>query len=99
MRRLTLLQASLGRKASMKSEWINYCRGAGYRMDGDFVELKFANERQQRVLIEDQGDAFRISSVAARAGQLRDISDPAIVAWQRNRSLSLAGFRVDERGR
>lgn len=83
----------------MKAEWIAYCRGAGYRMDGDFIEVTFTNGRRQRVRIEDQGDAFRLSSVAARAGQLRDISDPALVAWQRNRSLSLMGFRVDKRSR
>lgn len=39
-------------------------------MDGEFVEVTFASERRQRVPIEDQGDAFRLCSVAARAEKL-----------------------------
>jgi hypothetical protein len=68
-------------------------------MDGDFVEVIFANERRQGVRIEDQTDAYRVFSVAAKADKLNNLSNPALVAWERNRSLSLMGFRVDERGR
>ena len=82
----------------MKAEWIDFCRCAGFRMDGEYIEVTFASERRQRVRIEDQGDAFRLCSVAARAKKLSDLSNPELVAWERNRSLSLMGFRVDERG-
>ena len=68
-------------------------------MDGEFVEVTFASERRQRVRIEDQGDAFRLCSVAARAEKLSTLSSPELWAWERNRSLSLMGFRMDERGR
>jgi len=83
----------------MKAEWTDFCRSDGFRTDGDFVEVIFANERRQRVRIEDQPDAYRLFSVAARADKLSDFSNPALMAWERNRSLSLMGFRVDERGR
>jgi hypothetical protein len=83
----------------MKAEWIDFCRCDDFRIDGEFVEVIFANERRQRVRIEDQADAYRVFSVAARADKLNDFSNPALVAWERNRSLSLMGFRVDERGR
>ena len=83
----------------MKAEWIDLCRCDGFRIDGNFVEVIFANERRQRVCIEDQADAYRLFSVAARAAKLGDLANPALVAWERNRSLSLMGLRVDECGR
>src|ERR1039458_4349206 len=94
-----MLMAKMRRKARMKAEWIDLCRCDGFRIDGNFVEVIFANERRQRVCIEDQADAYRLFSVAARAAKLGDLSNPALVAWERNRSLSLMGLRVDDRGR
>ena len=83
----------------MRTEWIGYCRGEGLRVDGDIIEVTFANARRHRVKVEELDGAYRLSSVAVPAKALRNLPDAALEAWQRNRSMLLVGFRVDDRGR
>ena len=83
----------------MNPDWRELSRAAGFTPFDGGVEVRFDSGRSQRVDIEDHGDAFLVRSVAARAAAVNEIQSPAMLAWTRNRSVSLVGFRVDERGR
>lgn len=83
----------------MKIDWRDFCRGTGLApLDGG-VEVRFDTGRSQRVAVEDHGDAFLVRSTVARAATVSEMPDAAMRAWTRNRSVTLVGFRVDERGR
>lgn len=83
----------------MPREWTRLCKGAGFAVDGDEIEVRFANERHHRVRVDDEGDAFRVVGVVARRAAVEGIKNVALQAWRRNRSTQLVGFRLDERGR
>lgn len=83
----------------MAREWARLCKGAGFLVDGDEIEVHFADERHHRVRVDDEGDAWRIVGVVARRGLLEGMKDVALRAWRRNRSTQLVGFRLDDRGR
>jgi len=79
--------------------WRDYCKGKGIALRDGGVEVQFESGRRQQVTIEDGEDAIIMRSVAARAAIVRDIPDAPLTAWLRNRSSTLVGFRVDNRGR
>jgi hypothetical protein len=83
----------------MKTDWRELSRTAGLILLDGGVEVRFDSGRRQRVDVEDGGDALLVRSVAAHAAVVKEVEDPAMLAWVRNRSVSLVGFRVDERGR
>ena len=83
----------------MNVNWRELCRGSGFALFDDGVEVRFDTGRSHKVTVEDRGDTFLVRSVAARSSAVSEIRDAALRAWIRNRSVSLVGFRVDERGR
>ncbi len=83
----------------MTTNWRDYCQIKGFVTRNGGVEVQFDNGRKQQVEVEDQGDVFLVRSIVARRGSLEGVPDVALLAWVRNRSLSLVGFRLDERGR
>lgn len=83
----------------MTINWRDYCKGKGIALRDGGVEVQFESGRRQQVTIEDGEDAIIMRSVAARAAIVRDIPDAPLTAWLRNRSSTLVGFRVDNRGR
>ena len=52
-----------------------------------------------RVHVESKDDAVELRAVVARRAVVEAQENPAFAAWDRNRSASLVGFRLDERGR
>jgi hypothetical protein len=83
----------------MAREWTRLCKGAGFAIDGDEIEVRFADERHQRVRVDDEGDAFRVVGVVAQRAEVQQQEKIALRAWRRNRSTQLVGFRRDDRGR
>lgn len=83
----------------MPREWTRLCKGAGFAIDGDEIEVRFTDERHHRVRVDDEGDAFRVIGVVARRGVVEGLENVALQAWRRNRSTQLVGFRLDDRGR
>jgi len=83
----------------MKTDWREYCRAAGFTSITGGVEVRFTSGRSQKVTVEDHDDTLLMSSIVARPSVVAEISDAALRAWVRNRSVSLVGFRVDHRGR
>src|SRR5262249_4898743 len=84
----------------MNHEWRAVCRGAGFwQIAEDWVEVRFEKGRSQRGGVGEHSASFFLRSVVARAPAVNELPEAALKAWHRNRSISLAGFRVDERGR
>ena len=83
----------------MKIDWREFCRAPGFATFDGGVVVRFDTGRSQKVTVEDRGEAFLVSSVAARPAAVSELPDAALNAWIRNRSVTLVGFRVDERGR
>ncbi|MCX6929334.1 MAG: YbjN domain-containing protein [Verrucomicrobia bacterium] len=83
----------------MKIDWREFCRATGFAPFDGGVEVRFDNGRSQKVAVEDHSDAFLVCSTVARAATVSEMPDAAMRAWIRNRSVTLVGFRVDERGR
>ena len=84
----------------MTADWAGFCKGArDLRVEGDRVEIQFAEGRHHQLTIEDTGDAYRVIGVVAKPGVTSTIPDLALHVWRRNRATMLAGFRIDPRGR
>lgn len=83
----------------MAREWTRWCKGQGLRVDGEEIEVRFADERHHRVRVDDEGDELRVVGVVARQSVVAGLRDVAVRAWRRNRSTQLVGFRIDEKGR
>ena len=84
----------------MSGEWRRLSREAGLRVYGDAIEVGFADGRRQAVLVDERGErGIRIWSVAAPPRVVRDLGDPLLHVWRRNRLTELVGFSIDGRGR
>ena len=83
----------------MKSSWQEYCREAGFTLRDRTLAVRLETGRSQEIVGEDRGEELLLRSTVARPALCSGIPDVALSAWLRNRSVSLVGFRVDERGR
>ncbi|MBN1903047.1 hypothetical protein JW926_17115 [Candidatus Sumerlaeota bacterium] len=61
--------------------------------------MKCSDERRHRILIRETEDAYELTAIVAHPALLRGIENVSLRAWQRNRSMQLLGFRLDNRGR
>jgi hypothetical protein len=81
-------------------DWRKLCAGArDVQIDGDAVVVTLGHGRKHRVDVESKSDAVELRAVVARRAVVDELETPALAAWHRNRSVSLVGFRLDERGR
>jgi hypothetical protein len=84
----------------VSAEWTRFCEGArDLRVEGDRVEIQFAEGRRHQLTVEDAGDAYRVVGLVAKAGVTSAVPDLALHVWRRNRATTLAGFRIEPRGR
>jgi hypothetical protein len=86
------------------SDWRSLSREADLTFSTDGLLVQFADGRKQEVFVEDrQADALRVWSIAGRPARVgeaaRDEDSIHAVAWARNRSSDLVGFKIDGRGR
>jgi hypothetical protein len=88
------------RRAAVTVEWTELCKGArDLRIDGDEVEVRFAEGRHHRLTVEGAGNVFRVMGIVARPAVAAALPDLAMRICRRNRATTLAGFRIDSRGR
>ena len=83
----------------MGADWRNLCKAADLRVEGDMVEISFEDLRRHKVKVRDEEDHLLLTAIVARRASLLDTTDPEILAWTRNRTSSLVGYRVDSGGR
>ena len=84
----------------MSVDWRRLSREAGLRVHGDAIDVGFADGRRQAVFVDETAErGIRIWSVAAPHRVARDLGDPLLHVWRRNRLTELVGFSIDGRGR
>lgn len=82
------------------SDWRAFCRDAGdVTVDGDAMDVMFANERGHRVVVRESIGSYELTGIVARASAVQDLEDAPLRAWRRNRTTQLVGFRIDRKGR
>ena len=82
----------------MPSDWRDLVAGEQMQVDGDYVTVRFANQRAQRVRVEATADALELFAVAARAASVRGVADLPLRIWRQNRGAQLVSFRIDTDG-
>jgi hypothetical protein len=83
----------------MMNDWRRLSREVGFSVVGDGLRVTLGEVRSQTVYVEDSDDhgpVLRIWSVAAPA---RVVQQSAMLAWGRNRTSDLVGYKTDGRGR
>jgi len=84
----------------MTADWRKLSRDAKLVIRGAAVEVDLGDRRKQLVYADDSpGGAMRVWSVVAKTAVIRELAQPNIRAWTRNRVTELVGFKVDESGR
>lgn len=84
----------------MNADWRALSRAAGFRPERHQIEVRFGDQRGQRVFVEEPNDgAIRIWSVVAKPADVRRLDQPLVEAWRRNRLSEFVGFTLDTRGR
>jgi hypothetical protein len=68
-------------------------------VEGNYVEVKFGDDRRHRVLVEESDHEYRLSAIVVRPTVVRSTPGLPVMAWLRNRANSLVGFRIDRRER
>lgn len=66
--------------------------------DGRLLVRTGEGRRHLVAVKEDGKDALVLRARVASESRLEAVQDPVLWAWQRNRAMRLAGFRVDSRG-
>ncbi len=82
----------------MKSEWMAWCHGGNLHLDGEVLEVLLSEGRKQRIRVHEEEEELVLTSRAAQAADASDLERLSLRLWERNRSTSLVGFRIDVRG-
>ena len=84
----------------MNADWRQLARSAGHAVRDDSIEVAFDGGRRQVVHIDESNEgSHRLWSVAAQPAVVRELREPRLQMWRRNRVTELVGFRLDKRGR
>jgi uncharacterized protein YcaQ len=83
----------------MDAEWRRFCDSPQLTVDGQVVDVAVDDSRRHRVEIAESETEYLFSAVVARRAIVVKLPDAALRAWERNRAVSLIGFRIDARGR
>lgn len=83
----------------MDANWMTWCNTADIHIQDGDIEFRLPNGRTHRVLVAEDRESYRLTGVILQPSKVSRLSEPALLAWQRNRFTQLVGFRVDGRGR
>jgi hypothetical protein len=82
------------------TDWKAFCRGVPeMRIEGEAVVVDLDFGRGHRVEVHPTNEGVELSGVVARGAAVERSENIAVAAWERNRAVSLVGFRFDGRGR
>lgn len=84
----------------MRSEWAGLCDAEDIDVDGAEATVRFQDGRSHRVKVTETAEEYRLRAVVARPATVARLGrELPVDVWQRNRAVSLVGFRHDVRGR
>jgi hypothetical protein len=84
----------------MSVDWRRLAREARLTIDERIIEVGLDYGGRQRIYVDEAADgSIRLWSVVAGPAALRELEEPYLDAWRRNRVTELVGFTIDQRGR
>jgi hypothetical protein len=83
----------------MSPDWSSLCSVSDFEVDGQSIMVLFPDDRSHKILVQTSGNEYILTAVVAWPALVAATPDLAIFAWQRNRTVSLIGFRIDKKGR
>jgi hypothetical protein len=83
----------------MSLDWSLLCDGSDFKIQGSEISVAFPDDRSHKVLLQESDDEYLLTANVARRALVATLPDLAISVWQRNRTVSLMGFRIDKLGR
>jgi hypothetical protein len=79
----------------MAADWLRLCNAKDLPPYGNHVDVSLEEGRGHRIIVKDEGDAYRIMGVVAGRATVISISNLPVQIWMRNRTTQLVGFRID----
>jgi hypothetical protein len=83
----------------MNVDWRALCNARDLVIEDAGVLIKFGDDRSHQVRIHETDDEIVLWAIVVRKAIVTSIPELPFRVWQRNRALSILGFRIDERGR
>ena len=83
----------------MSLDWSLLCAGSDFQVQGSEISVAFSDDRSHKVSLQESDYEYLLTAIVAWPAVVATIPDLAISVWQRNRTVSLIGFRIDKRGR
>jgi hypothetical protein len=83
----------------MPLNWKTFCTEPALRVEEDKVRVVIETGRQQVIEVTATDDQIYLRSVIAKPAAVARFENAVLRAWQRNRTVSLVSFRVDEKDR
>lgn len=83
----------------MNFDWKSLCNADDMIVEDDVVMVSLGDDRSHRVRVHETDVELILRAFVVRQSVVTSIPDLPIQVWQRNRAMSLMGFRIDKRGR
>ena len=83
----------------MNVDWKSLCSAEDLVVEDADVLINLGDDRSHRVRVHETDDEFVLRAFVVRQADVSSIPDLPLLVWQRNRAISLMGFRIDRRGR
>lgn len=83
----------------MNVDWKTLCHAKDMIIEDADIVVIFGNDRSHRVRVHETHDELVLRAFVVRQSVIASLPDLPIQVWQRNRAMSLMGFRIDRRGR
>lgn len=83
----------------MNVDWKSLCIAEDLVVEDADVLINLGDDRSHRVRVHETDDEIVLRAFVVRQAVVSSIPDLPLRVWQRNRAMSLMGFRIDRRGR
>lgn len=83
----------------MVAEWSKFCQAPDLAVEGPHIVITFGDDRRHRVTVEEEADQYFLRAFVVRQATVDSLPNLPIQVWERNRAVSLVGFRIDNRRR
>jgi hypothetical protein len=83
----------------MSIDWKSLCVAGDMVVADTHVLINLGDDRSHRVRVHETDDEFVLQAFVVRQAVVSSIPNLPLRVWQRNRAMSLMGFRIDRRGR
>jgi len=83
----------------MADEWSMLSQAEDMMVEKPHINVQFGDDRRHRVTVSEEDDAYVLSALVVGQAMAESLPNLALQASLWNRTTSLVGFRIDQRGR